>query len=122
MVARQRDASDQWVFSFSFSPSLVELMPRGRLVSAVIERSGQLPFAEGAGEPFGSSTDEGAKLKELLSEGYVVDKWGSLKLPFSANPSRKAVYAKGMKTAEAYFRDRSDFVTVVRTWLSTALS
>lgn len=55
----------------------------------------------------GKSRDDGRRLRGLIKKGYRLDKWGALKIPFSAqSKQQKANFADSMSASAEYFRDR----------------
>jgi hypothetical protein len=70
-------------FAFGITKSLANLLP-GNVPIVVIGPDG-VPVPHGEEQrPIGHATDGGRALREKLEQGWIVDKWGSLKLPFHA--------------------------------------
>ena len=92
-------------FRFELSAGLLALLPPGRVV---LKDAGGHALPEQLVEPadiVGSATDGGALLEHRLGQGFVVDKWGALKLPFSASAENRAEHRRAMVQVSDYFRD-----------------
>lgn len=95
-----------WTFDFQLSESVIDLLPRDSILMVSNGHGEFLPLInEILAEPIGKSADGGSKLRLLQRDGYVVDKWGSLKLPFSANDAHRLEHAAAMGEAFQCFRD-----------------
>ena len=84
-------------FKLNFSSELLDLLPVGTLLSVRDTHGNELPFLDKAKvERIGRATDGGAALKKKLANGAFVDKWGALKVPFSAKPERREDYIEAI--------------------------
>jgi hypothetical protein len=95
-------------FYFTVREGLNNLLPAGTFLELRLPDGTPLaaPQTE-AFAPFGKAEDGGAALRAQLAEGYIVDKWGSLKLPFCAKSAAdRALYAAGIADLTVYFADR----------------
>ncbi len=99
--------SDILGFWFAIHPSLVKLIPENTILKVKDADGRPLPIAKTALiSPIGSATDEGAALLELLAKGHLVDKWGALKIPFSAESEKRERYAEEMRRTIDFFDRR----------------
>lgn len=93
-------------FSFEFDKRFTALLPEGTYLQVRLP-DGSFLDRNPSLSTIGEATDGGEKLLGQLKSGYVVDKWGSLKLPFSAKtPEQRSKLAQGMADVTAYFQDR----------------
>jgi hypothetical protein len=105
---RTRFGAPNAAFAFSVRDGLGDLLPAGTLLDLRLPDGTPLrPSRPDAVVPFGKAGDGGAALRARLAAGYIVDKWGSLKLPFRAKSAEdRAMYAAGMADVTAYFAER----------------
>jgi hypothetical protein len=97
--------SERGQFKFGFDPSFTDLLPVNTFLALKFPTGETLDRICNA--PIGTATDCGAKLRTMLSNGYVLDKWGGLKLPFSAKSAeQRAAYAQSMCDVTHYFEDK----------------
>jgi len=94
-------------FYLALSSKVIELIPEGTYLRTLAEDGSEVKLLRGKKViPIGSASDKGKKLESLMSEGYVIDKWGSLKLPFSAKPHLKASYMEALQAVTQIFHKR----------------
>ena len=70
-------------FALNITDQLAELLPADAQFT-VVKPDGELLQRNGEAMALGLATDGGAVLRDRLEQGWIVDKWGSLKLPFQA--------------------------------------
>lgn len=90
-------------FRFTVAEPLLALIPPGSVLVVSDSEGNPLPCGDEP-ETVGSATDGGEKLLKLIGMGYVVDKWGTLKLPFSASQKNRERCRNAMDLVCSYFR------------------
>ncbi|WP_156946797.1 hypothetical protein [Ectothiorhodospira haloalkaliphila] len=91
-------------FLFSLRPDLLELLPENSVLR-VTTASGTpvLPLKETNIRPIGRAKDDGNALRTRLNEGWHIDQWGHMKIPFGNDPGRKAKYIQSMRKVSEFF-------------------
>lgn len=93
-------------FSYFLDRNVSALFPTGTFLDVVFPDGSKLD-RDGSVSPIGSAEDGGDQLRRKLDSGFIFDKWGSLKQPFSAKtPGQRARYAKGMADFTDYFEGK----------------
>jgi hypothetical protein len=77
-------------FHFEAGRDLLKLLPPNSSVEILVDNKHPLQFTEGSPNVIhGYGEMNNNDLIGLFEKGYVVDKWGELKLPFGADPTKK---------------------------------
>lgn len=99
-------SGDRWLFELPLTRELLALLPRGFPIEVIDLNGATLPHDPNieCAKP-GLALDGGKSFLALLSQGYFVDKWGSLKLPFSASEEKKLGYARCMGALTERFKE-----------------
>jgi hypothetical protein len=95
-------------FYFSFHGDVISRLPAGTQLRVTAPDGTDLPLNKaGRFAPTGTAVDDGAELNDMLNRGYVVDKWGALKLPFRAMDAvTRSSHASALGRATTYFREK----------------
>lgn len=94
-------------FWFAIHPSLVKMLPIGTILKVKDAFGKELPHTRNAKiTPIGSAIDGGENLLSALNQGHLIDKWGALKIPFSAQVDKRKRYAKEMNSVITFFNKR----------------
>lgn len=93
-------------FLFPLRDSLVKLLPAGTVlrVESMADHE-PIPFLATA-EPIGAATDDGTELRKKLAEGWHVDHWGAMKIPFGADDRRRQWYSDAVRQVADHFLRR----------------
>lgn len=100
-------------FNLALSSRVIDLIPEGTTLSIIAKDGCEVNLLHGKNvKPLGRATDDGEKLKSVMAEGYMVDKWGSLKLPFSAKPHLRANYMAALHEVTEIFYKRLGLMVI----------
>ena len=99
-------------FKLNLSETLIELIPEGTILSVRDKLGNELPILNKEKiEPVGAATDNGKELQKKLSNGAFVDKWGSLKYPFSKKTQTRRKYILSILETNNIFTELFGFVS-----------
>lgn len=94
-------------FWFALDPGLIKVLPQNTTIDVRDCDGRSLAYSPNAKrEPIGTAEDNGAALFKALEKGSIVDKWGALKVPFSADPEKIRSYASRMRHVIDFFAAR----------------
>lgn len=95
-------------FLLHLSKELQKLIPKNTILSVRDVNGCELKHYKPENtSTIGESEDSGEELRQLFAKGYHIDKWGQIKLTFSAmSDTHRYKYAKGIKEISEYFRQR----------------
>jgi hypothetical protein len=94
-------------FALALTPEVLACIPEGTMLSLRDREGNELALQLGKQvAPLGQATDGGAALLDHFAKGMIIDKWGSLKLPFSAKPEQRSRYMEAMLAVQDLFASR----------------
>ena len=106
----RRDIESGWSvrragFQFPLRESLLDLLPEGTMLRVETGEGFKLPHLKDF-RPVGRAADGGVGLREKLAEGWHVDHWGAMKIPFGHDERRRGWYSDALRLTIDHFAAR----------------